>query len=180
MCTPRTAVDEARRVRNAQSLCNAALTPLADDGRGIYKWLWREEGGSEPPEAYCIHSDDGEPSAQVIGNVSEQQQQQQQQQPHATRESLLVTLRNALSESSRGPRAHAANTAGTSRKPRPHASTQPRPGTSRVGNHLRSSSFPAAAEPTRVTDAMRRLIQTPAAGPLHTEQRGRLRVSERA
>ena len=56
------AEESLRRREIATSLCNAANSAIMasegsiqhDNGRGVYRWLWKEEGGEQPPESPTI------------------------------------------------------------------------------------------------------------------------------
>ena len=70
--------ESLRRKEIAASLCSAANSALDmsggstqyDNGRGVYQWLWKEEGGEQPlepttmTEHFVICSDDDTPSVQ--------------------------------------------------------------------------------------------------------------------
>ena len=142
---PVTEADISRQASVARSLALSAASssrvsnPHNDTGAGVYRWLWSEEGGSQPPQEFSIQSDDDEAKPAEPPDA---------QQPRTSRESFLQSLRRTVSNAIGG-------TAATQNAATPVVG-QPHCVTSSGRQHGTNSHNAAAASPNRIHRSVRR------------------------
>ena len=155
--------------------------PRNDNGAGVYRWFWREEGGSEPPQEFGIHSDEDEAKATGFPDA---------QQPRTSRESFLQSLRRTVNngigvtagtQSAATPVMSQPRAVAASATPRGiHRGLRRTSITHSSAGRRQGGSFASAAAPRALSDAMRRLIHQQPQGSSALGPAGASRMCEGA